>query len=181
MFLAIIGICTGCSTMKYEVISSIEKKGFQINKYKKWQLYDEDKYEDINGPLIGYLKRKLKMQLDYKVNDKASEDFLIVNLKVDYGFAFPPRIVGTHHLPIPSPYCFKSAYITFLDGRTNEILFKFSCVRGVFAGIRNIYSNDDNKYYAYYTYFVMNEFYKALSRYNIIPPYTPRPFVITSD
>ena len=188
VFLAIIIFSTGCSTMKYEVTSSIEKEGFQISQYKSWLLDTNKKSTSLTGSMILYFK-DIGFQCDgyyatSQLNNTKSEDFLILKLKENYGFVFPPRFdpVGHRYIfPNPIFYAPKSTDIIFMDSKSKRILFKFNTVRGIFKGVYDIYDEEDKKYYRTYDDFVMNKFYKALSRYNVIPPNSPRPFVITSD
>ena len=177
MILTIMVICTGCSTMKYEVTSSIEKEEFKIKQYKKWVLYKEDKYRDFIGDILLFIEGNVGIKTDYQASKK-HEDFLIVNLKVKNGLMIPPRFdpVG-HRYIIPNLifYAPKSTEINFVDGKSKQSLFKFNCVRGIFKGVYDIYDEENEKYYRTYNEFVMNKFYEALIRYNIIPANTPCP------
>ena len=174
-------VCTGCGTMSYTVKSSVEKQGFKLSNYEKWVLDDNDEENDISGSLIG-LMEDYGMHTDYQLYKIKPEKCLKVNLQVDYGWMLPPRSpLGRPVLPVLSPYSLKSVYITFRDGKSNKVLFKFSSIRGLCRGVRDVYNDDDKKYYVYYNDFVMMRFYRALRRYEIIPPYGPKPFVITTD
>ena len=170
MFIAIIGICTGCSTVRYEVTSSKEKEGFEINQYKKWVLYDEDSHYVLSGAILSLIIDDLGLKTDYQAPEKLTEDFLIVNLVETYGFTPPLIYLISNNGLLPSIgfIALKSVDITFVDGRSKQLLFKFNCSRGIFRGIYDVYDKEDKKYYATYREFVMSNFYKALVHYGII-------------